>query len=141
MRCNRGWSSARFWRGHPINVVDPIKMECNFTLVDDIVESALHLLDVFRWESEFFSPTQPVRVATTHHTERTTLITHQNVVLTIFIKSIDDSPRHEVKKKFLSLQSGNVVGIFADIGYMVASSRIHREFWECANRIERHKNN
>lgn len=102
-------------RGDPIDVFNQGKMQRDFTYIDDIVESVVHVLDHVAAPNPAFDPSAS-DPGTSYAPYRVYNIgNHQPVELTTFIETIERAADRQAIKNFLPMQAGDVVATYADV--------------------------
>ena len=101
--------------GRAIDVFNQGKMQRDFTYIDDIAESTVHVLDRIAASDPNYNNEQP-EPSTSYAPFRIYNIgNHQPVELMTFIQTIETVLGQQAKKNFLPMQNGDVVATYADI--------------------------
>jgi UDP-glucuronate 4-epimerase len=101
--------------GQTIDVFNHGKMQRDFTYVDDIAEGTVRVLDKIAASNPDYDNNQPDPASSYAPFRVYNIGNHTPVELMTFIGTIEGALGMEAKKNFLPMQSGDVVGTYADV--------------------------
>ncbi len=100
--------------GRPIDVFNKVKMQRDFTYIDDIVEGVARVLDTIPTPDPDFDPAAPDAASSSAPYRLYNIGNHEPVELMTFIETLETALGKTAEKNLVPMQPGDVVATYAD---------------------------